>query len=196
MKNESEIEEIVKKALATDRVNVERQEYRIVPDTCFYQRNDHIYDSSEYWFEEVIFPEEAIEHEKKTILDENPDVDEHEATCEAMGQLMDDLAYWTIYYKPDIQDVEAALKSGLTPFEYQGDFYLALGGCGMDLSPKLEAYQCLTSGTIPEGSHFLRYPDYFRNVVGNSTADEAFAACTRDTARVIISYDAPRDDYR
>lgn len=76
------------------------------------------------------------------------------------------LAYWTIYFKPCIWDEDVAWEVGLIPFSFEGENYLALGGCGMDLSPKLDAYQALTDGTIPSSSRFRDDHDYAKYVVG------------------------------
>jgi hypothetical protein len=78
-----------------------------------------------------------------------------------ISNAMDTLAYWTIYYEPWVQDEDAAWRSGLFPFKYEGKFLLALGGCGMDLSPKLDCYQALTRGTIDRGSTLFSQVSYF-----------------------------------
>lgn len=82
------------------------------------------------------------------------------------------LGYWTTYFAPRIADETIAFKTGLLPFEYDGEPYLALGGCGMDLSPRLDAYQALTDGTIPASSQFIRQPDYAKYVVGEKIFEE------------------------
>lgn len=89
---------------------------------------------------------------------------------------LDVLAYWTIYFSPCRKDDKIARDCGLFPFEYDGEFYLALGGCGMDLSPKLDAYQALTDGTIPKGSQFIEQPDYAKYVVGEETYNKVMEA--------------------
>ena len=78
------------------------------------------------------------------------------------------LGYWTTYFECDRMywKESVAYRVGLTPFTYDGANYLALGGCGMDLSPKLDAFQALTTGSIPSGSMFLSDPNYARHVVG------------------------------
>jgi len=78
----------------------------------------------------------------------------------------DVLGYWTVYFKPAIWDEDVAWECGLFPFYYEDEGYLALGGCGMDLSPRLDAYQALVDGSIPSGSNFIRQPDYAKYVVG------------------------------
>jgi hypothetical protein len=77
------------------------------------------------------------------------------------GAATETLAYWTIYYEPRVEDEDAAWRSGLFPFRYDGKFLLALGGCGMDLSPKLDCYQALSHGTIDSGSMLFRQVSYF-----------------------------------
>ena len=90
------------------------------------------------------------------------------------------LAYWTTYFKPCYENEDIAWKVGLFPFRFDGDFYLALGGCGMDLSPKLDAYQALTDNTIPSFSQFIRQPDYAKYVVGSKVFEEVMKAIKRD----------------
>lgn len=86
------------------------------------------------------------------------------------------LAYWTIYFRPDIWDEETAWRVGLVPFRFDGDDYLALGGCGMDLSPRLDAYQALVDGTIPSSSRFKDDGSYAKYVVGEELYNEVMEA--------------------
>ncbi|MFW6016244.1 MAG: hypothetical protein ACOCRK_07370 [bacterium] len=86
------------------------------------------------------------------------------------------LAYWTNYFEPDWWDEEIAWKVGLYPFEFKEDNYLALGGCGMDLSPKLDAYQALASGSLPKSSRFEDDPKYAKYVVGESIYKQVMEA--------------------
>lgn len=88
--------------------------------------------------------------------------DEHinNATYEA-------LAYWTVYFEPDVFDSEIAIKCGLIPFTYKDTDYLAFGGCGMDLSPKLDAYIALTCGWLPKETRFTSDNNYFKYVCGS-----------------------------
>ena len=97
------------------------------------------------------------------------------------------LAYWTIYYEPDIFDENIAWEVGLFPFEYDGLALLALGGCGMDLSPKLDAYQALTDGSIPARSEFLKNPNYAKYVVGEETFNKVMKAITMEEPLVKIN---------
>jgi hypothetical protein len=86
------------------------------------------------------------------------------------------LAYWTIYFSPDNWDEETAWRVGLFPFEFDDENYLALGGCGMDLSPKLDAYQALVDGTIPSSSRFRDDCSYAKYVVGEELYNEVMEA--------------------
>jgi len=113
--------------------------------------------------DDVSFPD-AIVHE--TMRDH----DVHQEDAEFL--LKEALGFWILYYQPEIEDVEVAVKVGLVPFYYKERFYLALGGCGMDLSPKLDAYQVLTQGTIDPFSCLFSDPKYFRWVVGPKVFEE------------------------
>lgn len=86
------------------------------------------------------------------------------------------LGYWTVYFEPRVRDEAIAWKVGLIPFEYDGTSYLALGGCGMDLSPRLDAYQALTVGSVSSDSQFIRQPGYAAYVVGQGVFDEVMEA--------------------
>lgn len=82
------------------------------------------------------------------------------------------LGYWTVYFEPRYMDEDLAWQCGLMPFTYhERGIYdkelLALGGCGMDLSPKLDAYQAMQSGSVSKDSKFIRDPEYAKTVVGN-----------------------------
>lgn len=121
----------------------------------------------------------------------NQDLIERDSFDDWETEERDGLAYWTVYFKPRVEDVEVALKCGLTPFYFDDEFYLALGGCGMDLSPKLDAYQALTTKMIPSDSKLLRGGDesYFGYVVGKDVMKEVLELCKRPTKRIKIEYD-------
>ena len=75
-------------------------------------------------------------------------------------------------------DEEDAYKCKLVPFIlYDEDenieiHLLALGGCGMDLSPKLDAYFFLQTGKMDPASTYFRDKDNFKSLV----SDEIFNA--------------------
>ncbi len=102
------------------------------------------------------------------------------------------LSYWYVYFEPERENEDIAWEVGLFPFRYGGDFYLALGGCGMDLSPKLDAYQALTSGSIPSNSQFIRDPEYAEYVVGKPVFDKVVSAIT--CSPVITIYTIPKEE--
>lgn len=68
-------------------------------------------------------------------------------------------------------DEEDAYKCNLIPFKiYNEDenidiHLLSLGGCGMDLSPKLDAYFFLQTGKMDPNSIYFRYKDCFKDIV-------------------------------
>ena len=98
------------------------------------------------------------------------DMTDHERSSEAVDELFwHALSYFTIYFEPLIFDVVMALECGLTPFTYKNINMLALSGCGMDLSPKLDAYQLLVHNSIDKNSKLFSAPsanEYFEYVVG------------------------------
>jgi len=55
------------------------------------------------------------------------------------------------------------------------------------LSPKLDAYQALTSGSVREGSMLFRDRSYFEHVVGKKVTEEVLAKCKREFVKVEFS---------
>lgn len=107
-------------------------------DDNFFDENEEIWDALQDNPDCVSFPEAAIEAEMENIIDDYDEdtVDENEVMDDAQRNLEEELAYWTVYFCPNSDDVDAALRARLTPFYYEDEFYLALGGCGMDLGPR------------------------------------------------------------
>jgi len=128
------------------------------------------------FFEGVEFPEEVIWQKFEAIKDEYEDEDE--AWDAAIDDLCEALGYWVYYYIPqewegrEEQYIQTALEVGLIPFYFRGTLMLALGGCGMDLSPKLDAFQVLTTGTISPDSILFKDPKYFKTVVGEEVFEK------------------------
>jgi hypothetical protein len=98
---------------------------------------------------------------------------------------MEVLAYWLIYFEPYIEDEEKAYQSGLFPFRYKDKFLLALGGCGMDLSPKLDCYQALTDSSLPAGSQIFRQVDFF-DYVSPVKCNEIFEKCKLNEPKLTL----------
>jgi len=132
----------------------------------------------EDWLEEVEFPEETIEHVAERLLEDGSAGSEEEAREMALDELYEALQYCLWYYESSVIDVKTALKCSLVPFQLRGFFFLALGGCGMDLSPKLDAYQVLTAHTIDPDSKFIHEPEYARYVVGEEVFKEVMDIIT------------------
>ena len=84
------------------------------------------------------------------------------------------LSYWSIYFEPLVFNEKTALECALIPFVFEDIKLLSLAGCGMDLSPKLDAYQLLTCGMIDKKSKYFRKREkaYFEHVVGKSLYEQ------------------------
>jgi hypothetical protein len=132
-----------------------------------------------------------IKAAKDWIKDIEEKVDALEATkTEAEDQLheaknaefeTDEVMWNTLYqYNGDVNHM-AALQCGLSIVrfnkgEHDGEEFLGLAGCGMDLSPKFVCYQALAHGYVSEdfaGKIRSLGPQYFRSVVGASVFKEA-----------------------
>lgn len=124
-----------------------------------------------------LIKEDAIEEEdlSKVFEDYYEDSDD----------IFEALSYWSVYFEPKCYfDEELAYKCRLTPFKYYNEEtgeklnLLALGGCGMDLSPKLDAYQALTVGSIDKKSCLFdpyNGKNCFEHVVGKELTKEVLA---------------------
>ena len=128
-----------------------------------YETNNNFYDCVE--FSDYLWDHTRAEMIAEGYQDDGDDVN-------VADRLHENLAYYTIYYEPDAWNEGVAITCGLTPFTYsnnQGTIYLlALGGYGMDLTPKLDAYQALVQGTISPDSFYFKQRDYFVSVVGEN----------------------------
>ena len=96
--------------------------------------------------------------------------------------VLEKISYWSTYFEPLIFNEKAALECDLIPFVFENINLLALAGCGMDLSPKLDAYQALTDNTIDKGSRLFTESDYFEYVVGSSLAEKVKQAISYDVS--------------
>jgi len=85
--------------------------------------------------------------------------DKHEEDYyDAKHSLEEDCLMYNYAYEPRIYDEEVANLCHLIPFEIQTSDedikLLSFGGCGMDMTYKLEAYQLLADGSYDERSNF------------------------------------------
>lgn len=103
------------------------------------------------------------------------------------------MAYWTVYFEPREFDPVVARECHLVPFywrprESEDLDLLALGGCGMDMSPKLDAYQALVDGTLPAGSMLLSgiNRDYCVSMLGEATYEKALSKARLKSPAIIL----------
>jgi len=94
--------------------------------------------------------------------------------CDVKSQLEEDALMLTTVYQARNYDAELAYFCGLIPFKVLGDYedieFLALGGCDMDLTYKLEAYQLLADASYDEKSYFAEKGIvYFENYYGEKS---------------------------
>ncbi len=140
-------------------------------ETVFYKKHDlDLYDDHNF---------ELVEYNKNLITELWKEEGDLEGTEEEINDMIeeifaDKLSLWDTYFEPMIFNERIALECGLTPFTYDGINLLALSGCGMNLSPKLDAYQVLTHGTIDGNSEYfsVNNQNYCETVVGKHIVDQ------------------------
>lgn len=133
-------------------------------------------------FIEELDPKDFRSQEQlKDLAQENYD----EWLDQEKDNVIDSLFLWMTYFEPRIYDEEIALKCNLIPFKlYNSNFdesteLLAYGGCGVDMSARLEAYQYLTAQTVDEASSLYQIlhgntssVELWNAVVGQNVLDE------------------------
>ena len=157
---------------------------------AFYQKHKNIFDFEENGY--IKFEQyEKLEEENNYFEDEvevyineleeedRASKDEDELRSEARDAIVERILTWLVYFEPQKFDKKIAKKCDLVAFTYKDIELLGLSGCGMDLSPRLDAYQALTTSTIDKYSTFFSQYDYFKNVVGQSVAEEVKQAITK-----------------
>ena len=93
---------------------------------------------------------------------------------EAEDTLQSDCLMYNYVYEPLIYDEEIAHLCRFIPFEIQTEDedlqLLSFGGCGMDFTYKLEAYQLLADGSYDERSYFAEKGiSYFQYYYGKDS---------------------------
>ena len=129
-------------------------------------------------FDDFIYPYEIEYNEgdlNENLTDEEKE--EIEIAKEDIRHDYHERASWLpTVFEPSIFNEKIALECGLIPFTLETEDetlqLLALGGCGMNLSPKLDAYQFLTHNTIDKNSLYFTDQNYFTGVVGKSVTNQ------------------------
>lgn len=103
------------------------------------------------------------------------------------------LAYHVVYFEPRTFDEDVAHECHLVPFlwrppEGEDLDLLALGGCGMDMSPRLDAYQALVDGTLPSNSMLLSEinRNYCESLIGKATMEKALQAARLERPAIVL----------
>lgn len=133
----------------------------------FEKINIQIFNLQENW-EDIEIPQFLIEkefrevtnHPRKRIDFDNLNSADEETYYECKFSLLNAVLILNTVYQPIIFDEEIADLCGLIPFSirtsYEDYELLALGGCGMNMAYKLEAYQLIVDGTCDKNSYFAR----------------------------------------
>ena len=132
---------------------------------------------------------EELQEQIDKLDDEEKDTTELEAELEQLedAEMEYDEIYWdTVWRYRGKVNVELAQRLHLGVLELlrpipgtdydQGDQFMFLRGCGMDLSPKYAAYQALEFGRIDGYADKFRDPGYFKMVVGEEIFGEVCEA--------------------
>ena len=129
----------------------------------------------------IEIPDFIIQEEAKGNYDvEDFHNDEEEMLCEVKNNLIDDALMYETVFEPRIYNEEAAYMCDLIPFTLwsastfgeQGEKYkfLSFGGCVMDMTYKLEAYQVLANGSYDPNSNFAdKGIKYFEHYYGKES---------------------------
>ena len=134
-------------------------------------------------FERIVFDHELF---KSYIDTNNNDIDKQDGDLEDI--IWDKLLDCNACVRPQKYDEIIAYKCNLIPFFHccsqryglnYGSTYLILEKSDTDLSPKLDAYQALTSGTIDPNSKLFKDRAYFEQVVGVDLTEEVLAAISQ-----------------
>ncbi len=110
---------------------------------------------------EIIIPDFISQEEAKgnyDVADFNND--EEKMLCTVTDTVIEDALMYDWVYAPRIYNEKVAYLCDLIPFklitlsaEYK---FLSFGGCGMDMTYKLEAYQLLADGSYDANSNFAK----------------------------------------
>lgn len=153
-------------------------------------------DGVEYTYEELDERKERVQgiiDDLEYRISENQFAGSREPRLEKMKEYLqqledaeyeEDEIYWnTVWNYRGSVDTDLAQRLGFGVIKlnhdipgtryYEGDEFMFLQGCGMDLSPEHVAYQALEFGYVEPGyvSKF-RQPDYFTHVVGQEIFNE------------------------
>ncbi len=122
--------------------------------------------------------DEVIDHlDYYTLEDLLDNIREDFFYMNVYNKLLESALIWNTVFEPEDFDVDTAIYVGLIPFSIYDNNrnridVLGIGGAGMDLSPKLDAYQVLLDHSIPENSTFFSDPKYAKYVVGEEVFNE------------------------
>lgn len=157
--------------------------------------NNDEYENIQYDLEPLI--NDYLQHENITkvidnetdeitfIMEDGAEIEEEEIREEIERTYTDAICLLPTTFEPRIFDTDIARQCDLLPFtyslEYEDDInLLALGGCGMDLSPRLDAYQALITGYIDPSSTLFSQFSYFESLMGKELTQQVIAAITKN----------------
>jgi hypothetical protein len=121
-------------------------------------------------YHDVIIPDFIIQEKAKENYDvADFDNDEEEMLWTVRNTIIDDALMYNWVYAPRVYNEEVAHLCHLIPFRLitsEEDYeLLSFGGCGMDMTYKLEAYQLLADDSYDANSNFakqgIKYFEYY-----------------------------------
>lgn len=137
-------------------------------------------DSPAELFDELYSSERDAEDAIKQYFE---DEDAAQEEWEDLEFTHDEVMWNTVYRYGRGVDHDVAARLGLAvvkinkeDHEHEGEEFLALTGCGMDLSPLFVAYQALAHGAVREEyvDYLSRRRDYFESVVSSDVAKDVY----------------------
>jgi hypothetical protein len=127
----------------------------------------------------------CADFETEEEVEDQAEEDYKEWLGEERLHIIDNIFMWMTYFEPRIYNEEIALRCNLIPFGLynastdETTKLLAYGGCGMNMSPRLEAYQYLTAQTIDDNSLLYKiltgvdtYESHWAAAVSKEALDE------------------------
>jgi hypothetical protein len=124
-----------------------------------------------------LFAERSGFEDANKVINEAIDEDQ---VMEYVDKYRDDALMWNTLYQARSNQIDVGLahECNLCVVTFDGTDYASIGGAGMDLSPKLDAYQFMRNGTMPRDSMWLKDGENDRKYCTDLVGDRIAAIIT------------------